>query len=324
MFWLLIIFLVLLQPNWMEVADAVAECGANCVEADSGANNPNESSASSDVSVTPSEIESSVRAFSGDIPALDLSPLWKESTFLFPTTKAYALLPSENFMDPQEGESFTITVVFRFFELPPYGARQNLISKFSNTSSPFPGWAIAIQRYTTSTRPRVYWSGTDGAGGWYTFDSYDFIPKRWYAITLMFTKQHNLLIFVEDLSLLSTLRASNANINSSQLHYGVIAFAGGYRISKSTLPSTNANFLIGSFSPQWKNCFIGEILAVAFSKFDPFPGGQTWRGNLSKIRSLPLILDPKVPDRYLIASWSEASYKGNISLKGDAKWKSAR
>lgn len=274
-----------------------------------------------------SEQEGTIISSGGQAPGdLDLYNAWKASVFSFPTTLAYAYVVSDHSIDPNPSTGFTVFVVFRFLEIPPYRSRQNLLAKFSDSRSQNlgTGWAISVERYDTGMRPRVYFVDNNGSGGWYTFDRFEFIPRRWYSIMFTYTPRKDILLFVEELPILDDLRSSKKTVNSGNLLYGKLRFAGGYNLAKILVPKTDANLFIGTKSFNWKNAFVGEILAAIISQRYVFEDPEKWRQQIDNARVLPKLFGNDSKLWNVLASWSPAEVKKNISMRGDARWKVAR
>lgn len=239
---------------------------------------------------------------------------------VLPTTSSYVSLPSKTEYDPVSAKDFVVAVYFQFSQLPPFGARQNIIGKYSSSQNPPPGWALAIQRFDTSVRPEVYWRDSNGKGGWFTFEKFDLLPRKWYGLTFVSTVENNLLLFLEESPTSQIETAEGSKDFGTKARY-----VGGYNVSDKGLVQSSGNLVLGSTSANWRNSFIGEISGAWIGHVSPL--GGTYFSEPSRVTfwtASALIsqsLDSSIIGQgTLLSCNSEPSLKDFLQFKGKATW----
>ncbi len=167
------------------------------------------------------------------------------------TVSHFAGITSDEYLDPRSGENFFLSVVLRFEELPPEGTRQKIIAKYDSQQKPYPGWALAIAQYQTSTRPAIFWRNNKGDGRWYVFDKINLELNFWYSITLVFSKDNALQLYMHPLGPNIELREEKVPAK----------FLGAYDLSKVGAPKTQATLYYGERGSRQKS-FRGEISQI--------------------------------------------------------------
>lgn len=252
-------------------------------------------------------------------PSLISSTTGCNQSLYFPSSFSYILAGDTANLNPRPETVFVVSFIFRFNQLPPVGYRQNLITKYVSNEQPFPGWGVAIQRYPTSSRPEVYWRSPSGKGGWYTFERFDLLPRKIYGLTMVYTTQKALMLFLENgLELANDSEQGNLTGNSSELKY-----EGGYRLNEVELPVTGADLIIGSTSGSWRNSFIGEIRAVSVSEVNIEARHLEARKNTEIFRPSSVAADlgnDQVRKLFQVDCGVAESINQKLAFRGDARW----
>jgi hypothetical protein len=104
-------------------------------------------------------------------------------------------VPSDAVLDPQAQTPFFAAVKFSLDELPAIAARQKIIAKYETTKIPYSGWAMAISRHETSSRPTLYWKGTKGRGKWFAFGDVQLDVNKNYEFSFVVTAERQVMGF---------------------------------------------------------------------------------------------------------------------------------
>jgi len=176
---------------------------------------------------------------------------------------------SDESLDPRPDRYFVVSVDFKISSLPRTGRRQKLVAKYSGNDSPYPGWAVAIRRLNTSTRPEVYWQDQSGTGGWYTFDNVRFEKNQWYSMTLVARDGELLSLYLQQLTFQPSSTPSEDEEEPSSLGVGA-KFIGGYNLAGQIATPTAAAL---EFSPPFSenNEFRGEIKHILLARPEKLP-----------------------------------------------------
>ncbi len=177
---------------------------------------------------------------------------------------AYRSVASDDSLDPGADRYFLVSVDFKIASLPKMGRRQKLISKYASGGSPNPGWALAIRRLNTSTRPEIYWQNKDGKGGWYTFDNVRFERNQWYSLTLVARDGDLLSLYIQQLTTQGQNELSEEGDEPSELGVGA-KFIGGYNLDGQLLTPTAAA-LEFSAPVSENNEFRGEVRNILLAQ----------------------------------------------------------
>jgi len=179
---------------------------------------------------------------------------------------------SDTSFDPDPSRYFVVSLNFKAISLPRTGKRQKLIAKYTDDSSPYPGWALAIRRLNTSTRPEVYWQNKEGKGGWHTFDDVHFSRNQWYSLTLIARDSDLISLYVEKLDSKPAPDAAEADDEESDAPQAV-RFLGGYNVSSVAIGPTPANL---EFSPPLleNGDYRGEVRNVLIARPSHIPLNQ--------------------------------------------------
>ena len=211
----------------------------------------------------------------------ELSPAaLNEPERLNPTVEssgAFQTVPADLSLDPVPGKYFIVSLQVKLGSLPRVGKRQRLAAKYSNRDVPYPGWAIAVRRLSTSTRPEVYWQNKEGKGGWYTFENMRFSKRRWYNLTLIARDQDLLSLYAEELEEDGTSadeadddgEAEDTNTLSAQ----GVRFLGGYNLSEVRLVPTDAPVEVAPRSGD-SSGFRGELRNFLIAQPERLPPKQ--------------------------------------------------
>ena len=186
-----------------------------------------------------------------------------------PEQAPFRTVASDESLDPRPDRYFVVSVDFKITNLPRTGRRQKLIAKYSGKDSPYPGWAVAIRRLNTSTRPEVYWQDQSGNGGWYTFDNVRFEKNEWYAMTLVARDGELLSLYLQQLTSQPAATPADEDEEPSQLGVGA-KFIGGYNLAGLSATPTTAAL---EFSPPLSenNEFRGEVKHILLARPEKIP-----------------------------------------------------
>jgi len=153
-------------------------------------------------------------------------------------------------LDPQPGKIFVVSFKLYLQRLPKIGVRQNIFSKYSAKVLPYEGWAIALQRYSTSVRPEVYLRDQDGRGGWHTFDTIELKSQTWYSMTMVVKAGDFVRLYF----------GAPDNVPSDSLTVPQ-SFVGGASLKGFNLEASKSNLFIGATNAGRKG-FRGRISSV--------------------------------------------------------------
>ncbi len=160
--------------------------------------------------------------------------------------KPSLVVDSDDYLDPQAGQIFLVSAKFRLIELPAVGVREKIVVKYDGNNKPYPGWAIALHRFSSSARPSVYWKNIKGEGGWYTFNAVSLNPGKWYVITLLARGGDFLSVYLEKLPAKTggiegeSVSVANSVADSSRS----ISFCGGFDVSDAGLAKTASPLIV--------------------------------------------------------------------------------
>lgn len=180
----------------------------------------------------------------------------------FPDIYSYALLGARDALDPVPGRSFLVSVGFRMARELDEGDRQIILSKYDGKQSPFPGWAIAVRRYSTSVRPEVYWRDKRGNGGWFTFDRLSFPPQvsslesAWCSVLLVWKPSGELFLYFSQVSVDDVVGAIGDSTDSL---VRPVDYRGGYYVPTIELPNTSAEVQVGAPRGLRRRALLGDV-----------------------------------------------------------------
>lgn len=180
---------------------------------------------------------------------------------------SFAFVKGEG-LDPEEDELFLVSFMLRFDTLPLVGKRNNIVAKYERDRQPYPGWAVAVHRLSTSVRPEVYWRGEDGKGGWLTFADVEFLPNRWYAMSVVARPGKMISVYIQALAPHDHAGARSASgwvqVGDVLEPLGDVIFAGGHDISGLQTPRTVSDLQVGA-KARGKTAFRGDIAHLLIS-----------------------------------------------------------
>ena len=189
----------------------------------------------------------------------------------------FRALQSDRGFDPTPGKVFVVSFLFRVENLPRQGKRHKIIYKYESENKPFPGWAIAIRRLDSSTRPEVYWQSAQGDGGWYTFDHFNLKKRTWYAATFTARPGDYMNLYIREFPTLadgmpdrSALEESTEDPSSGVSAVGEVVFSGGYALSGIETPSTTAPLLFAARQSRGGEMRL-ELAELAIGSHEDFP-----------------------------------------------------
>lgn len=153
-------------------------------------------------------------------------------------------LPSREGLDPRAGTVFVASAVVRFAELPEIGARQRVFYKYASSSWPYPGWGLAVRRLPASLRPEVYWQGSSGEGGWYTFGDIEISTSSWYSFSFLVQDGSYLSLYWEKLGEVDGQDSGKKHRRSA------VRYSGGFQLDDIDSPRTDAPLQVAPASPE--------------------------------------------------------------------------
>lgn len=157
-------------------------------------------------------------------------------------------IENSNLLDPSDDRFFILSLKIIFKELPPIGSRQKIVSKYETLKRPYAGWALALNRQSTSTRPSFYFKDSKGKGGWFAFEAQDFEVGKPYRISV-FAKPGE---FIE-----MYLSETDEVENSLKL--------GAFSLSEISSPKTSSNLIFGGTTSR-EDTFNGDVLDLILAK----------------------------------------------------------
>jgi|GEM_PF-5509881 len=243
-----------------------------------------------------------------------VSDSYSSSYFYFPSFGSYVEVMGGSDLDPQSSKTFLVGTVVSLNQSPDVGVRHVFMSKYQAQKKPHPGWVIGVKRYSTSMRPEVYWRGSDGSGGWYSFDKLEFIPGHWYSLFVI-SKPGDYL----------SLWGGEVFDRSGQGHSD-IRFLGGYKLNGVVCPATDVPLFIGPRNVGAKD-FGGAVSDLIVANLSTFPNKpseiQEFLANSLRagiIQTAPL----DELDLLIFSTPLDRSPRNKtLKLRGDAKWQSA-
>jgi len=188
----------------------------------------------------------------------------EQSITALESSNQFAAIESDEFLDPQAGRGFFVSVAFRLEELPKVGKPQKIIAKYDSKNHPYPGWALGVAKYPTSTRPAVFWRDKLGVGEWFPFEEVKLELNLWYQLSLVYDKNKTLRVFFQPLGLKRSVVPEEAS-QSPWLGASPVQYLGGYNMDHIGVPQTTARLYFGSRSSLPKS-FRGEIEAIVLGK----------------------------------------------------------
>lgn len=190
----------------------------------------------------------------------------------------FQTVSSDQALDPAAGRYFIVSIQVKLKGFGRSGKRQRLVAKYAADSSPFPGWAIAIRKLNTSTRPEIYWQNRDGKGGWYTFEHMRFLRNRWYTLTLIARDQDLLSLYVEESSesgeTSEAVSDDDPEFDTNTVSAEGVRFLGGYNIGEMQIVPTSASL---EFAPRSSDSsdFRGEVRNLLIARPERVPPKQS-------------------------------------------------
>lgn len=183
---------------------------------------------------------------------------------------SFATLSEPASIDPQIDVDFLVSFSVRFERLPQNNERFNILSKYEQSSRPYSGWAIGLSRRAAQYRPEVYWKGSNGKGGWYSFAPLSLTPSTWYQLTLLSLENRSLLLFVEattenlqQRAILPADAHAEPKAFSPEMH-----FVGGLDVAEVGLPGSESPLALGSVH-RTKRGFMGSIANLLIAHVPP-------------------------------------------------------
>lgn len=164
----------------------------------------------------------------------------------------YFAIASDLSLDPQPQKTFFTAVQFSLDELPAIAARQKIIAKYETIRVPYSGWAMAITRNETSSRPTLYWKGTKGRGKWFAFGDVQLEVNKSYEFSVVVTSKRQVMGFWKEIG----------DSGDSRLK-----FLGGYDMAKIELPSSSAPLYFGVKGGR-ESSFRGTVQRVVVASLD--------------------------------------------------------
>ncbi len=201
------------------------------------------------------------------LPDADAQPQEAQGTAPFRT------IASDRGFDPVPGKVFVVSFLFRIEELPRQGKRQKIVYKYDNDTKPFAGWAIALRRLDSSTRPEIYWQSARGDGGWYSFDHFNLKKRTWYAATFTARPGDYMNLYLREFPTLpdgTPDRSSAEDADEIGLTpVGEVVFSGGYSLSGIETPVTSAPLLFAARQNRGEMRL--ELAELAIGANEDFP-----------------------------------------------------
>lgn len=162
------------------------------------------------------------------------------------TAASVRTVATDRGFDPEPGKVFVVSFLFRVENLPRQGKRQKIIYKYDNDKKPFAGWAIALRRLDSSTRPEVYWQSGAGDGGWYSFDHFNLKKRTWYAATFTARPGDYMNLYIREFPTMPDGTPDRTPADESDepsvgvTPVGEVVFSGGYALTGIETPVTDA------------------------------------------------------------------------------------
>ena len=207
--------------------------------------------------------------------------------------KIYVEVPSSEDLDPKPTGIFLASVKFIFSKLPEEGKSVRFFTKYQEDKWPFPGWGLKIKRQTGSIRPEVYWMGTNGRGGWYSFGEMDLKEDHWSSLSIAVDRKNSISLYFQDLD----NEADSTGIVLPK-------FVGGFTVSEIPLPVSQGSLKL-LLPVSSKNSDIGSIHDLLVARLEQpegamlklVNGGPSEMAQRIKTENINLWVDARGRDR---------------------------
>ena len=116
----------------------------------------------------------------------------------FPVSRggAYVKAAIGSTANPTTGDDYVLFVWLKLRKLPAVGEALGIVGKFDSQIPGRPGYAVSLEGAPDGIRPRVYVSGADSPGRWYSFSSYPMNRRDWYLLTVSIVEDTFLSVFL--------------------------------------------------------------------------------------------------------------------------------
>lgn len=178
---------------------------------------------------------------------------------------------ANNALNPTSGEDYLVFVWFRLRKALQAGDYAGLVGKFEAQNKHRPGFAISLEGAPDGIRPRVYWSGAQGGGRWYSFASRHIRRRDWYVVAVSFSR---------DTFLSAYMMPAHKDDQSDKM------FLGGHKIEPPVIASSSADLVVGAYGASQ---FRGEIGSFGVLK------GSELKGRVGEILEAIQLSPDQIP-----------------------------
>ena len=150
--------------------------------------------------------------------------------------------PSDGLV-PAAGKDFLLVGWFRLRKLPDSGEKIVILANFEEGARSRRGYALSLTREEDTFRPSVYWTDSEGTGGWHAFADIRIGVREWFMLALS---------FYDDTKLgLHSIRHRG--------EFSEIKLLGGYVFEEPVIPESESLLRIGAFHDAKFTGKIGPI-----------------------------------------------------------------
>ena len=188
----------------------------------------------------------------------------------------FRTIATDRRLDPEPGKVFVVSFLFRVENLPRQGKRQKIIYKYDNEHKPFAGWAIALRRLDSSTRPEVYWQSAAGDGGWFSFDHFNLKKRTWYAATFTARPGDYMNLYIREFPTMPdgspdrTAAEESDEPSFGLTPIGEVVFSGGYSLTGIETPVTASPLQFAARQSRGGEMRL-ELAELAIGAHEDFP-----------------------------------------------------